>query len=78
MHKCVGNVREVCLNLEFLDSATGQGVYYLNSSKHRKLIELTLSENDFKKRSVMSTSCSAQYKKRKSCDTDGQSGWMQS
>lgn len=40
MHECVGNGRKFVKPLSVLGQCYGAEVHYLNSSKHRKLIEL--------------------------------------
>lgn len=40
MHKCVGNGRKFVKTLPVFGKCYGAEVHYLNSSKHRKLIEL--------------------------------------
>lgn len=55
-----------------LGHCCGAGVHYLNSSKHRKLIELRWNENDFNNCNVMRTSCSPWNNKEHGCDSDSQ------
>lgn len=73
MHVCVGNGRKFVKTLSALGQCYGAEVHYLNSSKHRKLIELRWNENDFNSWNVIRTSCSpCNNNKGYGCDTDSQ------
>lgn len=68
MHQCVGNGRKFVKTLLVLGQCYGADVHYLNSSKHRKLIELRW--NDFNSWNVMRTSCSCRNNNGYGCDAD--------